>query len=1849
MNAKSRKKIIFGVGLITLVVVTALLQIPSVRHEFAQLFQSSSPKSSLIRAQPLTPAQVAAEAQANHLTRLSAGEFAVIKSSFGKPSGKKTKTAITLSTGQVYTLESDTETVMEIIEGSNDAHILIDETNPNIEIQSVDQLGAASIFDNKVAKEVTNRLTDLAAQETVPVIITFNLPFPSVYKKNPTAADIIDRRAKFNEAKAAVQGLLLGTSRLDRNLELINAVSAKIDKATVLKLQNSPFVKSINFDGLVHIVLDTSVQEISAPAVWALSDANGNPVTGIGRRIAVIDTGVDYTHPDLGSCFGPSCKVIGGWDFVNNDGNPMDDQGHGTHVAATAAGNGPGPAGKGVAPGAKILAYKVCYPSGNSASCPDSAVIDAIQRATDPNNDGNPADHADVATISLGGPGNPDDEMSLAVDQASALGVVSTIAAGNAGPGASTILSPGTARTGITVAAACKNAQVGAFGTCATPIASFSSRGPLIWSGVNIQKPDIAAPGVFICAARWNSAFGSSPTCFDSQHVRISGTSMATPHLAGAAALVRQAFPNFEPADVKQLLKATAQSLPGVTYNDQGAGRVNLAAAVTITQFIASTPNTWNITTNPTSKFSTHTQNFSITSLAPAINTLTVSFNDLPAGVTAVSNPSVINVAGGGTASIQVTLTVDNDLALSGSYLPTIRFSEGGAVKGAIPVFLNITPTLTVTPAGTLDYGVDPPNLTSWTSPLLPVTVTNLRTDVAQNAAISSSAFPPGITFLVPATVSVSALGTASFNTGFTVDNTQAPNAIYNGTLTIANGANTIARPTKFAKFYTLTVQDTDPPGDKPALVKIFRNPSGPYTAFALNLNIGPAIFYLEAPGSFEVIVTYLPKPTDFSTNPPTPGDPHIYWVVAENQNVATTLTLNVSKYQANKTITLVGTDAAGLTHNLFPGEVLQLTYLQASFFNTHLRHSSINELDGQSFVSAISPNYEYAVVYEWPIQIAQNLHIFRGAAAGIQNNITFTNTPSDFKILDFRLDTDQGGPIFPLIRTCPQLSSNNNCGVHFSLGTSLPNHVVQRVHSLLAPTSKIFQTVSDISPTTATHYSPYVSFENPIKRWLVSIGTPQLYLPSPQGNTLYTGLGPPYWAGRLANTPNTINLKLAWSNPNQYVNGSDLFLRQDYARKDYAGGIAFGVYNTSGVQVGSGTLPAPFTGAALDPTVASSTVGLPGAYELRIDFPYQNSGINLAAKVRANFNTSLADPNPPAFTKFHYFAGVPRSEFYTPGLANHLEFTLDPVGGTIGSLGVSYSTNGINFAPLSVTSGLGGYTVDLPSLSGITKVTIKIVAADDASNSLSYSFELPVGAAPPACTLTAFPSSGMVPLSGTLSWTTYNNPTACTASGSWSGSQNPAPGTAPYGPLSTNGTYTYNLTCSNANGSGICSTSVIAFPLSVPTPPTNLALTNIQPNSITLNWTDNSSNENTFWILRKVGLSGIFLSLTTTVPANATTYTDLTVSPNQYYAYKVCALNAAGCSAFTNEAGATTPAGTPPPPPSIPASPSNLFLTNVMVDRITLNWTDNANNEGGFLIQRKVGLTGTFFDLVTNLAANSIAYNDLTVGPNQYYAYRVRAFNTAGFSNFSNEASTTTPALSPPPPPPSPSPSPAGLPDLIIQSASLSPSAPVVNNSLSISGVVKNQGTGSAALSQTRLRIDIGNNGTWDVNPSNMSTGALAPNAAETESWANVWTATIGTHRFEICADAPGAIIELIDTNNCLIQTFLVSSGSLPPDTTPPTTTILNPLNNSTLPNQGSVQISSAAADASGVKQIKIFTDSILKKTCNFNNPPVSANCSTNWPMSQVTSGPHTITVTAKDNSLNQNEASVSITVFKP
>ena len=157
---------------------------------------------------------------------------------------------------------------------------------------------------------------------------------------------------------------------------LLNGVAIAATPRQVEAIRKRSDVVGVFPDYQLSVALGTSVPLIGAPVVWDMLDGSGQNVTGQGIRVAVIDTGIDYTHTAFGGCTavnsGGACRVVGGYDFVNDDADPMDDNLHGTHVAGIIGANDINI--KGVAPDVTLYAYKVCNALGQ---CDTSDVIAA--------------------------------------------------------------------------------------------------------------------------------------------------------------------------------------------------------------------------------------------------------------------------------------------------------------------------------------------------------------------------------------------------------------------------------------------------------------------------------------------------------------------------------------------------------------------------------------------------------------------------------------------------------------------------------------------------------------------------------------------------------------------------------------------------------------------------------------------------------------------------------------------------------------------------------------------------------------------------------------------------------------------------------------------------------------------------------------------------------------------------------------------------------------------------------------------------------------------------------------------------------------------------------------------------------------------------------------------------------------------------------------------------------------------------------------------------------------------------------------------------------------------------------
>jgi subtilisin family serine protease len=464
-------------------------------------------------------------------------------------------------------------------------------------------------------------------------------------------------------ARAEAAGPSSGGAKVTHQLPSVNALAVRAPHATTAAFWNSvtstaahtaklrPGVRKLWLDQVLQPSDQQSTPQVGAPTAWAAG------FDGTGVKVGIVDTGIDATHPDLVG------KVAAAADFTT-DGNTNDNVGHGTHVASILAGTGAasGGAQKGVAPGASLVSAKAC----TAAGCDESAIINAMQWAV-----AQPG--VKVVNMSLGGaPSGGSDPLDQAVDNLTASsGVLFVVAAGNSGPGHGTVESPGEADAALTVGAVDKS----------DAIASFSSRGPRI--GDSALKPDITAPGVAITGACSSTGTFCSP---GQTYVQLSGTSMATPHVAGGAAIVAEAHPTWTPAQIKAALMGSANPNSSLDTFTQGAGRLDVGRGYA-QPVLADPPDvSLGLQNGPRTGFPTLTRTVTYTNStsSPVTLSLNLAVKDpagaaAPAGMFSLSASSVTVPANG-----QASVTLTADLSVSG---PNGRY--GGfltATSGSIRV-----------------------------------------------------------------------------------------------------------------------------------------------------------------------------------------------------------------------------------------------------------------------------------------------------------------------------------------------------------------------------------------------------------------------------------------------------------------------------------------------------------------------------------------------------------------------------------------------------------------------------------------------------------------------------------------------------------------------------------------------------------------------------------------------------------------------------------------------------------------------------------------------------------------------------------------------------------------------------------------------------------------------------------------------------------------------------------------------------------------------------------------------------------------------------------------------------------
>ncbi|MBI2421767.1 MAG: S8 family serine peptidase [Candidatus Hydrogenedentes bacterium] len=492
-----------------------------------------------------------------------------------------------------------------------------------------------------------------------------------------------------------------------------NAVALHVPDASLGALRAMPEVKRVVPLRRFTLEVATSVPFVGAPAFW---EAQPEGLTGRGIRVGVVDTGIDYLHADFGGQgdsadhaandttriddgFFPTVRVVGGYDFVGErydpldeendvpepDPDPMDQNGHGTHVAGILGGNGirqdgvafAGPYGSdaiaglklgpGMAPEVEFYALKIF-----SASLQSDVLLPAIDWAMDPNGDGDLSDRLDVLNLSLGEPFGPADAVEAeACNRAAQAGVVVVASAGNNGDTYYITSMPAASPWVISVAA-CEDEDPGETGLDAFQLSSFSSRGPSHSHGGRVWlKPDVTAPGSRIRSAGAFVVSGAEPVRL------LSGTSMACPHVAGLASLLRQQDPQLTAPQVKALIMNTAsrdvfldpdQALPRNGPAQAGVGAVDGAHASrnSVILFGTAHPEAVHVTFQAREVVDVlhETESITVSNLGTEARSFSVGLDPVVTipGVSVAIAPDFLSLGAGESAALTLTLDAEAEM-----------------------------------------------------------------------------------------------------------------------------------------------------------------------------------------------------------------------------------------------------------------------------------------------------------------------------------------------------------------------------------------------------------------------------------------------------------------------------------------------------------------------------------------------------------------------------------------------------------------------------------------------------------------------------------------------------------------------------------------------------------------------------------------------------------------------------------------------------------------------------------------------------------------------------------------------------------------------------------------------------------------------------------------------------------------------------------------------------------------------------------------------------------------------------------------------------------------------------------
>ena len=428
----------------------------------------------------------------------------------------------------------------------------------------------ADIFPTKKSRRdfVVNELKDFSEKSQISVMLSVNI------------------LKGMNEIRKISSHWLCNVINCEATVEAINEVSTNPDVLIIgynkeQKLLLDDEKSSLAVDGGREIA--QNVLQVNADDVWALG------YTGQGVIVAVIDTGVNYNHLDLADHLWSSDPDYPnhGYDFVNNDNDPKDDHGHGTHCSGTVCGDGTAGSQTGMAPDATLMCIKVLNSNGSGTL---NQCISGIEFAIE--------HEADIFSMSLGFSGGGTISQRIQIRNmmvnALAAGIIGAVAAGNEGSSLSQYPIPNNVGLPGNCPPPWLNPDQTVIGglSCVVSVgavdysdvaAYFTSHGPVTWQAITgymdypynpkigLIRPDVCAPGVDIKSLDYSGNNG---------YTTMSGTSMATPCTAGVMALMLSKNNYLIPAEIDEILETTAQKLTSTKSNIYGSGRIDALAAI---------------------------------------------------------------------------------------------------------------------------------------------------------------------------------------------------------------------------------------------------------------------------------------------------------------------------------------------------------------------------------------------------------------------------------------------------------------------------------------------------------------------------------------------------------------------------------------------------------------------------------------------------------------------------------------------------------------------------------------------------------------------------------------------------------------------------------------------------------------------------------------------------------------------------------------------------------------------------------------------------------------------------------------------------------------------------------------------------------------------------------------------------------------------------------------------------------------------------------------------------------------------------------------------------------------------